>query len=125
MQLLTFVVLWQIIKSREFELGVIHTIEDIYLKKYLQYYATGKTPMDCKSLNASIFLDPYGFLYPCMMWYRQLTNIRQIDYDLRNMWSKQEVNDYRKDIKAKKCPNCWTSCEAHQTIVGNILSTVA
>ncbi len=115
----------QIIKSREFELGIERTIEDIYLKKSIEYYKTGKTPMDCKSLNASVFLDPYGFLYPCTMWYRQLANIREIDYDLRNMWSKRETNDFRKDIKAKRCPNCWTPCEAHQTIVGNLAQSLA
>lgn len=114
----------QIIKSREFELSTMHIIEDIYLKKSIEYYETGKTPMDCKSLNASVFLDPYGFIYPCTMWYRQLANIREIDYDIRNMWEKDEVNNYRKDIKEKKCPNCWTPCEAHQTIVGNVLSSL-
>ncbi len=111
----------QILKSREFELSMIHTIEDIYLKKSIEYHETGVTPMDCKSLNASIFLDPYGFLYPCTMWYRQLTNVRNIDYDIRNMWNTDETEAYRKEIKAKKCPNCWTPCEAHQTIVGNIM----
>jgi MoaA/NifB/PqqE/SkfB family radical SAM enzyme len=115
----------QIIKSREFEMSTIHTIEDIYLKKSLKYYETGKTPMDCKSLNASVFLDPYGFLYPCTMWYRQLANIREIDYDIRNVWGKDEAENYRKEIKAKRCPNCWTPCEAHQTIVGNLFGAVA
>ncbi len=114
----------QILKQREFEIGITHTIENIYIKKSLEYYETGQTPMDCKSLNASVFLDPYGFVYPCTMWYRQLTNIRNIDFDLRNMWGKDETNQYRKDIKEKKCPNCWTPCEAHQTIVGNMVHAI-
>ncbi|MFI5412381.1 MAG: radical SAM/SPASM domain-containing protein [Candidatus Micrarchaeales archaeon] len=114
----------QIIKAREFEVGVIHTIEDIYLKKSIEYYNTGKTPMDCKSLNASIFLDPYGFLYPCTMWYRKLANIRDVNYDIRNVWETEEAKSQRKDIKEKKCPNCWTPCEAHQTIVGNITEAI-
>ncbi len=114
----------QLIKNREPAFDQIHMIEDVYLKKSIEYARTGVTPMDCKSLNASIFLDPYGNLYPCTMWYHKITNVRDIDYDLRKMWNTKESEDLRKDIKAKKCPNCWTPCEAHQSIVGNVTSLI-
>ncbi len=85
-----------------------------------EYYRTRKTPLPCKSLQSSIFLDAYGNCYPCAMWAKKLFNVKDIGYLLTHYWNSSNAMQVRADIAAKKCSNCWTPCEAYQTILGNI-----
>jgi radical SAM protein with 4Fe4S-binding SPASM domain len=84
------------------------------------YLKTHKTPVPCKALSSSLFLDPDGTMYPCSMWSLALGNIRDIDYDLEAFWKSPVVAKTRRVISLKNCPNCWTPCEAYQSILGNL-----
>lgn len=84
------------------------------------YYRLRKSPLPCKSLQSSIFLDAYGNCYPCSMWAKKLFNIKEVEYSLAKFWQSSEAQQVRADIAAKRCSNCWTPCEAYQTILGNI-----
>lgn len=85
-----------------------------------QYLSTHKTPIPCKALESSLFLDPNGTMYPCSMWSLALGNVRDISYDLKTFWGSPKVKQTRHVIDLKKCPNCWTPCEAYQSILGNL-----
>lgn len=85
-----------------------------------EYYRTRKSPLPCKSLQSSIFLDAYGNCYPCAMWAKKLFNIKDIDYSLSQYWRSAPAKAIRAEIAAKKCSNCWTPCEAYQTLLGNL-----
>lgn len=84
------------------------------------YYRTNKSPLPCKSLQSSIFMDAYGNCYPCAMWAKKLFKIQEVDYSLAEFWHSTKAELVRAEIAAKKCSNCWTPCEAYQTILGNI-----
>lgn len=112
------------IDHRESEAGAIPIIETAYLKKLLQYVTTGKVPMKSKSMDASLFMDSYGNVYPSIMWGRKIGNIRDTKYDLKSIWRGEEANEVRKLIKEGKEPDCWTACEAYQTLVGNVTSLI-
>ncbi len=113
-----------VLKHREFEFGAIPIIENAYLKKLVQYASTGKLPMKSKSLDASLFMDSYGNVYPSIMWGRKIGNIRETKYSLSEMWHNSEAEEVRKLIKEGKEPDAWTACEAYQTLVGNVTSLI-
>lgn len=94
---------------------------DAQYRSYVaEYYSTRKSPLPCKSLQSSIFIDAYGNCYPCAMWAKKLFNIIEVDYSLQNYWHSSKANIIRAEIAAKKCSNCWTPCEAYQTLLGNL-----
>lgn len=95
-------------------------LEKIYQKNITRYLRTGKTPMPCKSLSSSIFINPYGIIFPCAMWNYPLGNIADFDYDIQKIWHASQTMRALKTIMQKKCPHCWTPCEAYQTILGNL-----
>lgn len=109
-----------VIKNRRFQIGVIPQIEGVFLKKLAEYAITNKTPMKSKSMDASLFLDSYGNVYPSIMWGRKIGNIRDVGYDLGKIWHNSEAEEIRRLIKEGKEPDNWTACEAYQTIVGNV-----
>ncbi len=111
-----------VLKHREFELGVIPIIETAFTRKLVEYAKTGYSPMKSRSLEASLFMDSYGNVYPSIMWDRKIGNVRDVNYDLSGLWNNDEAKGIREEIANGKEPNQWTSCEAYQTLTGNVLS---
>ena len=111
-------------KRRSMKLDAIHLIENVFLEKLEEYVKTGMTPMRSRSLDASLFMDSYGNVYPSIMWGRKIGNIRDTAYDLRPIWNNGEASEVRKLIKEGREPSGWTACEAYQAIVGNAKSLV-
>ena len=114
----------EFIRRRKFDLGTIPVIENAFLRKLENYIETGKPPMKGRSLDASLFLDSYGNVFPSIMWGRKIGNVRDVDYDLMKLWHNSEAEEARKLIAQGKAPEGWTACEAYQTIVGNIGSLI-
>ncbi len=110
------------VKKRKVGLDTISLIEGVFLKNLVKYINTGKSPMPSRSLDASLFLDSYGNVYPSIMWGRKLGNIRDTQYSLKSIWHNSEAEEVRKIIKEGKEPQSWTACEAYQAIVGDIKS---
>lgn len=109
------------LRSRTFPLGPISFLEKQYLKRVGKYLQTKKTPIRCQALRSSCFLDPVGGVYPCTMYDRLLGNIRDWDYDLRALWNSPEARRLQGEIWEFNCPQCWTPCEAYQSILGSLL----
>ena len=95
--------------------------EKKYLKLIKKYYKTGMSPLPCKALSSSCFIEPDGGVYPCTSYANKLGNLRDFNYDLRKIWNSEKSKKVRKLIKDNKCGGCWTPCEAYQTIFGNLL----
>ncbi len=113
-----------IIKHRKFRLDPIALVEDAYLRGLVRFLRKGSSPMKSRALDASLFVDSFGNVYPSIMWDRKLGNIRESAFDLRPIWKGEEAGKVRKEIREGLEPKCWTSCEAYQTITGNILSLI-
>lgn len=92
-----------------------------YLKYYMKYNIT---PLPCKALNASLFLDPYGNVFPCTHFGIKLGNLRNFNYRIKNIWIKKTTKNIWKKIRVGKCPHCWTPCEAYQTLFGNLIKFI-
>jgi len=107
--------------SRTFPLGPISFLEKQYLRRVGKYLQTKKTPIRCQALSSSCFLDPTGGVYPCTMYDHFLGNIREWDYDLPALWNSPEARRLQAEIWEFNCPQCWTPCEAYQSILGSLL----
>jgi len=110
------------ISKRSGRIDAMQLIEEVFQRKLIEFAKTGKSPMRSRSLDASLFMDSYGNVYPSIMWGRKIGNIRDSDYDLMPIWHGKEAEETRKLIAAKAEPEAWTSCEAYQSIVGNVAS---
>lgn len=95
-------------------------LEDQYLRLADQYLQTGVTPVTCQALAGSVFIDSFGFIYPCSIYSKKMANIKDIDYDLEGYWNSREVREARQEIEQGECPQCWTPCEAYQSILGKL-----
>jgi radical SAM protein with 4Fe4S-binding SPASM domain len=88
-----------------------------YLKRVPSFLAAGKTPMKCSALSTSVFIDPTGNVYPCTIYDKKVGNIKE--RSLRTIWADYETKVLAEEIRGFHCPQCWTPCEAYQTIIAN------
>ena len=76
--------------------------------------------MPCHALRASCFIDPWGVVYPCITYSRPIGRLRDTGMRLEPIWN--DGRDARRcsgEIWNGQCPQCWTACEAYQSILGN------
>jgi radical SAM protein with 4Fe4S-binding SPASM domain len=99
----------------------ISGIEHRYLKYAEQYLRTGVTPMRCHALYSSCFVDSWGDVYPCGMYDAKIASLREFDFDLETIWNLPKTRRLQHEIWDYRCPQCWTPCEAYQSILGNLL----
>ncbi len=97
-------------------------LEDTYLKHLDEFLQTGRTPMPCHALRASCFIDPWGVVYPCITYSRPLGSLRDTGMRLDPIWNAPETVGCQAEIWKGDCPQCWTACEAYQSILGNVLA---
>jgi len=105
---------------REPFLDPVGRLERLYQQHAEDYLRTGRTPMPCQALGASFFLDPAGMVYPCTIYNRPIGNIRDHDFRLASLWQSEQRIALRQEIRAGSCPQCWTPCEAYQSILANL-----
>ena len=97
-------------------------VESRYLRLMDSYITTGQTPMPCHALRSSCFIDPWGSVFPCITYARPLGSLRETGMDLRPIWESAGVAAVQAEIWQGSCPQCWTACEAYQTLLGNALA---
>jgi radical SAM protein with 4Fe4S-binding SPASM domain len=97
-------------------------LENAYLKNLDEFLLTGQTPMPCHALRASCFIDPWGVVYPCITYSRPVGRLRDTGMRLDPIWNAPETAELQGEIWQGQCPQCWTACEAYQSILGNVLA---
>lgn len=97
-------------------------LENAYLKHLDRFLATGRTPMPCHALRASCFIDPWGVVYPCITYSRPVGRLRDTGMRLEPIWNAPGTQRLQHEIWNGGCPQCWTACEAYQSILGNALA---
>jgi len=111
-------------RLRGFGWSPVNYLERAYLKRVRQYLETGRTPMRCHALRSSCFIDSWGNVFPCTIYDKKVGSLRDVDYDLARIWNSEEAAALQREIWDYQCPQCWTPCEAYQTILGNALRPV-
>jgi len=99
-----------------------HLLERAFLGYLEEYLRTGRTPMPCHALRASCFVDPWGVVYPCITYSKPIGRLRETGMRLAPIWEAHETRQLQREIWHGDCPQCWTACEAYQSILGNVLA---
>ncbi len=107
-------------ESRGFSLRPVDLVERRYLKYAERYLRTGETPVRCHALNSSCFVDSWGDVYPCGMYDAKIASLRDHNFDLERIWNLEKTRLLQKEIWDYQCPQCWTPCEANQSLMGNL-----
>jgi radical SAM protein with 4Fe4S-binding SPASM domain len=97
-------------------------LENAYLKRLDRFLQTGRTPEPCHALRASCFIDPWGVVYPCITYSRPMGRLRDTGMRLDPIWNGAGTRAVQREIWDGQCPQCWTACEAYQSILGNTLA---
>jgi MoaA/NifB/PqqE/SkfB family radical SAM enzyme len=97
-------------------------LENTFLRNLDEFLLTGSTPMPCHALRASCFIDPWGVVYPCVTYSRPMGRLRDTGMRLDPIWNDPETTRVQEEIWKGQCPQCWTACEAYQSILGNALA---
>ena len=96
-------------------------LEGAFLDRLPGYITSGTTPMPCHSLRSSCFIDPWGAVYPCITYSRVIGHLRETGMQLEPIWSGETARRVQQEIWNGECPQCWTACEAYQSILGNLV----
>ncbi len=112
------------IKERKaFSFEPINLLERNYLKFAKEFVENNrKTPLSCKAVLTSVFIDPKGNVFPCIIFNELLGNLRDFNYDLKSILTLKKTKTIKRNIEKLNCPNCWAPCEAYQTILGNLFN---
>ena len=106
---------------RGLPLSIPDWIEHEYLRHLETYLERPTVPMRCHSLRSSCFIDPWGTVFPCITYTRPIGTLRDTDMDLAPIWNAATTMGIQKEIWNGDCPQCWTACEAYQSILGNMI----
>ena len=97
--------------------GAEHILPRLYAK-LLKKYLKGLPTVQCVSGQSSFFLDPYGFLYPCISMDTSFGNVKE--FPLQQIVQTEKAVAIVNTIKEGRCPGCWTPCEAYQSILEHL-----
>jgi len=106
---------------RPFSLHPVALLEKLYHRHALTWLETGRTPLPCHALASSVFVDSWGNVRPCSIYDAPLGSLRDHDLSLEKLYDATRAREMAREIRQGKCPQCWTPCEAYQTILGNLL----
>ncbi len=89
--------------------------------KYLEKYLHGEeSPFVCQAMHGSVFVDPYGEVFPCLFYNRAIGKLHEHEYDINKLLKDPQLNELKNQIENKQCPHCWAPCEAYPTILGSL-----
>lgn len=77
-------------------------------------------PLPCFSLKGSLIVESWGDVRPCINYPVNLGNVRDYDFDLKQIVSAKEVDRVRETIREQHCPICWTPSEAYVSLMCNL-----
>ena len=95
--------------------GILKSVTRIaYMKGALEYMEKGRRTLRCTAASRSLFLDPYGNVYPCLFKEAKLGNIRE--QPLNEIWNSPAAKKTRMEINQLECPQCWVECEVYREL---------
>ena len=103
-----------LIRARKREGSSLNALRDIrFLKRQLRFTPGEKRTGACYSGTHSLYMDPWGTIYPCVMLDRPMGNAAGQTLD--EIWFGEKARQVRNRIREKTC-NCLTECETFLTM---------
>ena len=112
---------------REMERHVRRVTKEWHLKPSARFELDGKFNylrggkkqiMPCFSGFRSFMLDPFGNIFPCLVFGEKFGNIRL--KSLQEIWMSHRTRCVRRLIAKGKCPGCWLGCEIPLSMAYNL-----
>jgi MoaA/NifB/PqqE/SkfB family radical SAM enzyme len=95
--------------------SVVNNAYTYYLSRMVDFQRNPKRMIPCYSGINSLFIDPYGDMYPCIMLNKKIGNaLGGFDGE----WLSHENNMNRTFIQDENC-SCWTPCETFHSLETN------
>jgi radical SAM protein with 4Fe4S-binding SPASM domain len=79
-----------------------------FFSRLVDYQKNPRRIFECYSGTHSLFLDPYGNIYPCIKYATPYGNIKATG--LQQVWTSPQAEKIRVAIANHEC-HCWTECE--------------
>jgi MoaA/NifB/PqqE/SkfB family radical SAM enzyme len=86
--------------------------------KVVDYIKNNRMILPCYALQRSIFIDPYGNVFPCIFMDDIIGNLKW--NNLQDVLSYKKRFEIIRKIREEKCPNCWTQCQSLLNIKENL-----
>lgn len=87
-----------------------------YIQEAINFWSGNKKTIPCSSGYSEIFIDPYGFVWPCSQLKIPIGNIKKTK--IRSIVESDEMKKWRE--KYHNCQICWSGCEGMTSMVQNI-----
>lgn len=72
--------------------------------------------LPCQAMFVSCWIDPYGFVAPCVTMTEIHIGQARTAGDLLAVWTSSRAASMRAEVAAGRCAVCWTDCQAHENI---------
>jgi MoaA/NifB/PqqE/SkfB family radical SAM enzyme len=79
----------------------------------------GERLTPCYAGFHSLFLDPYGSIFPCLAYAEEIGNVRQ--ESLATLWRSRRFKDVRGAIRREQCALCWLAHDIYPSITTDVL----
>lgn len=112
-----------VLRRREHASGALGWIERQYARLAARALRDGHPPMGCDALARTVFVAPDLTVHPCTIWERPLGNLADFGLSLERLLARAEVDAARAEIVARRCPGCFSPCEAVPAMVAHPLRT--
>ncbi|MDO8603003.1 MAG: radical SAM protein [Candidatus Omnitrophota bacterium] len=93
---------------------------NLYLEGLFKYLKGNRFPVECQALNSTCFINPYGLVFPCGIYDNIIGNLKDCNYNINKLWNSGHSIKSREFINQKRCPGCWSPCEAYPAILGHL-----
>lgn len=67
----------------------------------------------------SLFLDPYGSVFPCLGYDAKIGNVKE--QSLARLWRSRRFHEVRDAIRRGRCANCWLAHDVYPSITTDVL----
>lgn len=108
-----------IVRDKEKRTTLSHLVDPYayFFSHCVSCYKDQRSPVRCYSGTHSLFLDPYGGVYPCIMLDCSMGNVN--DGGFERAWFSAQATQIREYIRGGAC-SCWVACEAVPSLVRNL-----
>lgn len=80
----------------------------------LRYNVAGERLLGCTAGSDSFFMDPAGFVFPCLTLNRAMGNLRESSFEA--IWSGEVARAIRREVDSCRQP-CWMICTARTAML--------
>ncbi len=104
--------------------GLFALLEKGFRRLYEQYETTGKCPIPCRSGEVSLYIDYSANMKVCTMWDINGVSLEKYGFDINKAIDSPEFKKLLEAVKNNGCVQCFTPCEAYQTILSSPLKSL-